>query len=152
MLMMFFASATAWAQTPGSEVPASRNSPPPVSVAPQINPNLPPVLAKPTNPVAMPAVLVTPVTRFSAATKPSVIGTVRTNRVTYGGTAVQVSKRPQPKDMLQLINPFTPAEYGYPTNASFFWKPYNDARSWPRAFRDEKDHEPRGFTLITVGF
>ena len=42
---------------------------------------------------------------------------------------------------LQLINPFAPASYGVSGPAT---------GSAPRAFRDERTHEPTGFTIISV--
>lgn len=42
---------------------------------------------------------------------------------------------------LQLINPFAPTSYGISGPS---------AGSPPRAFRDERTHEPTGFTIISV--
>ena len=151
LLLIIYANTVAGAAPTNGVAPATTPVPLPLA-APQTNLEVLPALTTQTNPAPPKVEPVRPTTRFSAAAKPPILGPVRAKRIIYGGAAVRVSQRPGFGEIGQLFNPFAPAEYGYPTNASFHWNPYHDARSWPRAFREEKDHEPRGFALFTVGF
>ena len=60
----------------------------------------------------------------------------------YRGLVAKALRPPGGKfNPLQLINPFAPASYGVSGPAT---------GSAPRTFRDERTHEPTGFTIISV--
>ena len=75
-----------------------------------------------------------------------------TKRADYSGLLVHLIKTPKSGNLLQLFNPFAPPEYDTQRPPNEFNSTMLSARSLPHAFTDERNHEPVGFTFVSVGF
>ena len=75
-----------------------------------------------------------------------------TKRADYSGLLVHLIKTPKSGNLLQLFNPFAPPEYDTQRPPNEFNSTMLTARSLPHAFTDERNHEPVGFTFVSVGF
>ena len=64
-----------------------------------------------------------------------------------GGALRYLVKEPKPVNLLQLINPFAPMSLGEGGRLVNVWSPLDGAAPVPRAFRDERTHEPMGVLL-----
>ena len=66
----------------------------------------------------------------------------------HGGALAYIAHEKKPSGVLQLINPFAPASLGTGSASMFEWRPGEGAAPLPRAFRDERTHEPVGITIL----
>lgn len=66
----------------------------------------------------------------------------------HGGPLAYVAHEKKPSSILQLINPFAPSSLGTGSASVFEWRPGEGAAPLPRAFRDERTHEPLGITIL----